>query len=137
MFEEWARLVFEEIPKYFLPQVAKLMAFLIIFISGIKVISLSGGIPRFDGEFVSKIKSLIIIFIGGIFLLLIVEPLLEYIFLLLLNKLILITIPIISILSGMAILQFDEEMKWDYSKYGYACIGIGILCIIYIFFYLS
>jgi hypothetical protein len=123
MFEEWTQ--------QFLPQLAKILAFLIVFISGYKVINLTGGIPTKDGQIVSKIKSLIIICVGGGFLFFIVEPFLESLILSLLNQFVEFTLPIAFLLGGFALLKFNEKMKWDYSKYGYVCIVIGILWLVY------
>ena len=123
MFEEWAQ--------QFLPQLAKILAFLIVFISGYKVIKLTGGIPTAGGQIVSKIGSLIIICVGGGFLLLIVEPILETTILSLLNQFVEFALPLAFLLGGIALLKFNEKMRWDYSKYGYVCIVIGTLWLVY------
>lgn len=124
--------MFESITQLFLPQFAKVLAFLIIFISGYTVINLTGGIPTSGGKIVPKTKSLIIICIGGAFLLLVVEPILETIVLALLNQFVEYALPTILILGGIALLKFDEKMRWDYSKYGIGCILLGFLWIVLI-----
>ena len=127
MFEDWTQ--------QFLPQLAKIFAFFIIFISGYKVITIVDGRPTNEmGRWISKIRSLIIICVCGVVLLLIVEPILEAIILSVLNQFVEFTLPLLLLLGGFALLKFDKEMKWDYSKYGHVCILIGILWIVYILY---
>ena len=123
----------EDLVQQFLPQLAKVLAFLIIFISSYEVIKITGGRPTNEkGQWISKTRSLIKICVGGGFLLLIVEPILEDIILSFLNQFVEFTLPIAFLLGGVALLKFDKEMKGDYSKYGYWCIFIGISCLLYI-----
>ena len=115
--------------KPYLPQLAKILAVFVVIISGYEVINISGGIPKVDNRYVSKNKSLIIMSISGVVLLLIIEPILESIILSLLNQYVELTLPMIVLSGGLALLKFDEKMRWDYSKHAYACIIIGILLI--------
>lgn len=127
MLEDWTQ--------HLLPQLAKIFAFFIIFISGYKVIKIVNGRPTNElGQWISKIRSLIIICVGGVILLLIVEPILEAMILSVFNQFVEFTFPIFFLLGGFALLKFDKEMKWDYSKYGYVCILIGILWVVYILY---
>ena len=97
-----------------------------------KVINLKGGIPTSGGKIVPKIESLIIICIGGLFLLLVVEPILETTVLSFLNQFVEYALPTILILGGIALLKFDEKMRWNYSKYGKGCIFLGFIWIVLI-----
>lgn len=121
----------ENIIEPFLPQTATVISFLILFISGYKVINTAGGIPTTSNGIVSKFKSLIIILLGGIFTLFILEPLIENFILYLLYQIVPFVFPALLILVGLAILKFDENMRWDYSRYGYGCIIIGTIMILY------
>ena len=124
--------MFEILIQQFLPQLAKILAFFIIFISGYTIINLKGGIPTRDNRIISKVESLIVICIGGGFLLLIAEPILEVTILSILYQYISFALPIALLLCGIALLKFDEKMTWDYSKYGWVCIIIAILWIVFI-----
>ena len=124
--------MFEDMIQQLLPQLAKILAFFILFIVGYKVINFTGGIPTRGGKIVSKIKSLIIIGVGGACTLFILEPILEAMILSLLNQFVEFAVPIAFLLAGFALLKFNEKMRWDYSKFGYACIAIGILLLFYI-----
>ena len=119
----------------FLPQIAKILAFLIIFISSYTVINLKGGIPTKGNKIKSKIESLIIICIVGGILLLIVEPFLETIILSFLYRYVKFAIPIVILVGGIAILKFNQNMTWDYSKYGYGLLIFGILLIVFILYF--
>jgi hypothetical protein len=126
MFEDWTQ-------QFFLLQLAKIFAFFIIFTSGYKVIKIVNGRPTNElGQWISKIRSLIIICVGGVILLLIIEPILEATILSVLNQFVEFTLPLLFLLGGFALLKFNKEMEWNYSKYGYVCILIGISGIVYI-----
>ena len=117
--------------KPYLPQLAKILAVFVVIMSGYEVINISGGIPKVDNRYVSKNKSLIIICISGGVLLLIIEPILESTILSILNQHVELTLPVIFLSGGLALLKFNEKMKWDYSKHAYACIIIGASWIAY------
>lgn len=116
----------------FLPQLSKVLSVLLIFISGYTVINLNGGIPRKDNRIISKIESLFIIVTGWGILLFIIEPIVEGIIISLLYQYVKFALAFLFIIGGIAILVFDKKMKWDYSKYGYGCIVVGIIWSVFI-----
>lgn len=118
--------MFENIIQGLFPQLAKILAFFVVFISGYTFVDFKGGIPIKNNRIISKFDSLIAIVVGGGILLLVVEPILETIILNFLNNNVKFALPTAFLLAGFAILKLNEKTRWNYSTYGYVCISVGI-----------
>ena len=119
--------MFENTIQELLPQLAKILAFFAVFISGYKVVNFKGGIPIENNKIISKRDSLIAIIIGGGILLLIIEPILESIIFDILYNNVKYALPAAFLLGGFALLRLNEQVRWNYKTYGYGSIFIGIL----------
>lgn len=114
----------------FMPRIAEIFSYLIVFLIGFQLVEIKGGIPFVNGLFVARMDSLILLGGGSLFLLFVVEPAIEIMLLGILYEYVGYTIPLLVLLCGLAILKFDQTMRWDYSKYGYFLVIIGIVLLL-------
>ena len=124
--------MFENAIQEILPQLAKILAFFAVFISGYKVVDFKGGIPFINNKIISKRDSLIAIIIGGGILLLIIEPILESIILDILYNNVKYALSAAFLLGGFALLKLNEQVRWNYKTYGYGSICTGIFLVFYV-----
>ncbi len=103
---------------------------LILYIVGFQLVEIRNGYPIKDGSFVSKENTLLLLVIGGFLSLFFIWPILESFFHNILIQNVNLCIPSLLILGGIAILQFDLKMKWNFKKYGVNAIVAGVFLLI-------
>jgi len=109
---------------------AQAMAILLLIVIGTPFISFKGGIPRLGGTILGKNKGIIVFIILGFATYLIFEPGLKWIVSKLIELFVEFTISILIILFGLAILEWNSKMRWDYKWYGVVPLILGIILFI-------
>ena len=99
---------------------------LLLIVIGIPLVSFKGGIPRIAGQIISKQISIIVLIILAVVVFSAIEPLTDLIAGLSLQQFPEYAIPSILLLSGLALLEFDNKMRWDYRIYSVPLLIIGI-----------
>lgn len=109
---------------------AGMITALFLIVIGTPLISFKGGIPRIAGIIINKGKSIVIAILIAIVTFFVIAPLLTLFFKYLIKALVDFTIPILVVLSGLALGEWDKKMRWDYKWYWIPFLLVGVLLII-------
>lgn len=103
---------------------------LFLIVIGTPLISFKGGIPRIAGKIIRKGKSLVIAILVAIVIFFVISPLLALLFKFLIKTFVDFTIPVLIILSGFALGEWDRKMLWNYKWYWIPVLLFGVLLFI-------
>ena len=109
---------------------AGIITALFLIVIGTPLISFKGGIPRIGGKIINKGKSIVIAILVAIVIFFVISPLLALLFKFLIKIFVDFTIPVLIILSGLALWEWDKKMRWDYKWYWIPFLLVGILLLI-------
>lgn len=109
---------------------AGIITALFLIVIGTPLISFKGGIPRIAGKIIKKGKSIVLAILLAIVIFFVISPLLALLFKFLIKTFVDFTIPVLIILSGLVLGEWDKKMRWDYKWYWIPFLIIGILLFI-------
>ncbi len=109
---------------------AGIITVLLLIVIGTPLISFKGGIPRVAGKIIKKGKSIVVAILVTLITFFVISPLLALLFKVLIEKFVDFTIPVLVILSGLTLWEWDKKMRWDYKWYWIPFLLVGILLLI-------